>query len=67
MNAITHHAAAWPFPGSNTPPPVYDLPPPAFGVGDRVATRWGSGTVCGVCDWPCCDDSRACTWRSGTA
>ena len=51
MNAITHHAAAWPFPGSNTPPPVYDLPPPAFAVGAdhrksqrrRHGVRWTAG------------------------
>lgn len=50
----------WPFPGQDEgPPPVYDLPPPRFAVGDRVITRWGWATVGRVMDWPNCSDTRA--------
>ena len=46
----------WPFPGQsegrwweNYPP--HNLPPPAFSVGDRVVTRWGTATVLRVYDY----------------
>jgi hypothetical protein len=46
-------ATHWPFPGqAHLPPPVYDLPPPHFAVGDQVKTRWGTATVLRVFDWP---------------
>jgi hypothetical protein len=47
--------AIWPFPGQGTSPwwdayPPHNLPPPRFAVGDRVETRWYTGTVIRVYD-----------------
>jgi len=50
----------WPAPGSApAEPETYDLPDPRFRVGQRVRTRWGNGTICGVYHWPLSDGDRA--------
>jgi hypothetical protein len=50
MSIDTTH---WPFPGQeHLPPPVYDLPPPRFSLGDQVKTRWGNARVIKVLAWP---------------
>lgn len=42
----------WPWPGQPVPHLVLPyLPPPRFAAGERVGTRWGSGTVIRVLDW----------------
>lgn len=50
----------WPFPGQEhlPPPPLPDLPPAKYTVGDRVESHWGSATVLKVLDTAGIDGTR---------
>jgi hypothetical protein len=42
-----------------SPDPPQDLPPACYAIGDRVTSKWGNGTICGVEAWAMGDAGRA--------